>query len=96
MEEKNSDWTEDIITSMQGAQKAEPSPALFARIEQEVELLDAKVIPMSYVRLAAACIVIILFLNGISLVQHLKTEIEFETAEVNQEPPLFHSFQIYE
>lgn len=61
------DWKDKILNSLEGIQAAKPDDSLFERTWMELQALEEKaseVISMPYVRLAAACAVLLLGLNG--------------------------------
>jgi hypothetical protein len=57
-------WKNSILESMNQAQRAEPAADLFDRISAKLDRNQgAKVIPMAYIRLAAACFAGLLVMN---------------------------------
>lgn len=62
---KKDKWVDDVLNSMEGRYKAQPSGNLYGQIEKRiaVPLLKGRTIPLSAVSAAAACILILLTLN---------------------------------
>lgn len=65
-------WKNEVLGSLEGLQRAEPDPALYAKIQTR---LDAgtkprlQVIHRSYVAVAAACLLLLLVANVYALQQ---------------------------
>lgn len=61
-------WIEDVLTSMEGSQRALPSDSLFDRIESKVsENTQGKIIPLSLIRVAAAAIILLIAMNFLAM-----------------------------
>jgi len=53
----------DILNSTQGSQRAKPSENLLQQIEDRIDLVDRKIIPIQRLRLLAVAAVLLLLIN---------------------------------
>jgi len=96
--EDNESRFDDIFESMKGSRRAKPSSDLFAKIEAQIDNPEAKVIPMTFRRLAAAAAVLLLLMNGLVLQQFAQNE-SFAGDQVtskNADQSLISNYKIYE
>jgi len=73
MEQKDKNkWVDEVINSLDGAERAEPNTALFEKIARGLSepITIGRVIPLRTVSLAAACILLLLLLNVLLLNKH--------------------------
>ncbi len=98
MKKDQHEWTEEVFQSMRGSQRARPRPDLFSKIEDQINLHEAKVIPIVQWKWAAAVAVMILFINITALVVYNQSEtITEDYAVVNTYgEPLLTTYQIFE
>ena len=61
-------WKNEVLDSLNGMRRAEPSPFLFTRIE--ARLYSKHVVTPSQLKWAAFALAVILFINVAALVQH--------------------------
>lgn len=100
MNEEKEQWIEDVISSAKGSHRAKPAKDVFARIEQEIDQPEGKLISMSQKRLAIAAAVILLILNIIAIQGIVHTDPidsqEKETLEMGTSYQLISDYKIYD
>ena len=92
-------WTEEVFQSMKGSQRAKPSPELFAKIEEQIEVSETKIVSMYQLKYAAAAAALILLLNITVLFTYRNYDVvSYEgTIEANTySQSLISTYQIYE
>lgn len=60
---ENEDWKDRIINSLDGLQRAEPQPGLYAKINAQFRQTPLKMVKKPYVAVAAALLVLVAALN---------------------------------
>ncbi len=60
--EKDS-WKDEIVTSLEGIQRAKPNPFLFTRIEARIEESKPQIVHFSSLRWAAVGLAVLLMIN---------------------------------
>ncbi|MFK8044122.1 MAG: hypothetical protein AB8B72_01405 [Crocinitomicaceae bacterium] len=68
---KNKEIDQRLLKPLEGIQKAQPSPALFNKIEASI--FDAKIIPMQRLKWIAASVLILISANIYALSQSINT-----------------------
>lgn len=63
MKDDKEKWMEEVFDSMKGSERARPNPELYARIENQLDDPEAKVIPMRQWSFAVAAAILVLVLN---------------------------------
>ncbi|MFT4660935.1 MAG: hypothetical protein ACI8XB_001206 [Patiriisocius sp.] len=63
MTDKEEQWIDNVLASVEQLEKAKPKDDLFERIQAKVDQLDAKIVPMKHWRRIAAAVAIILISN---------------------------------
>ena len=97
MNEEKEQWMEDVFQSMKGSRRAQPRPALLAKIERQIDA--AKMIPLQKWRYAVAAAALLLFVNVAALLIYNQNsgEARSEVAAADAySESLISSFQIYE
>ena len=97
MKNKKEKWIDDVLSSTQGMSRARPDAVLFDRINAALELAQVKVIPMYYVKIAAAAAVILLAVNIFATINYPEQPSEqvIEGNYASQESELFIDYNIY-
>lgn len=99
MKEEKDKRIEDILSSMQGSQRAQPDLELFAKIEQRIDAPEAKIIPMRQWSYAVAAAIVLLILNTVALRQFTQSDYS-NTPEMvvtqNDSRSLISNYRIYE
>lgn len=99
MKEEKDKRIEDILSSMQGSQRAQPDLELFAKIEQRIDAPEAKIIPMRQWSYAVAAAIVLLVLNTVALRQFTQSDYS-NTPEMvvtqNDSRSLISNYRIYE
>ena len=98
MNEKEN-WRENVLNSLEGIKPAEPRKDLFDDIWSAVSTpkIKTKIIPLSIVRLAAACLLLLVCFNGILVVRQLQSDATDTTESVeNTYTNLITNFSYYE
>lgn len=99
MKEEKDKRIEDILSSMQGSQRAQPDLELFAKIEQRIDAPEAKIIPMRQWSYAVAAAIVLLILNTVALRQFTRSDYS-NTPEMvvtqNDSRSLISNYRIYE
>lgn len=97
MNNNKSKWTEDVIQSMQGSQRAVPKPELFIKIQNEInDLRDHKITQRQLRNYVAAGIVIIMINVFIVFVsKHNKSSEAKEILAQSKFKPIVYSYQMY-
>jgi hypothetical protein len=73
------DWKEEIVNSIHGMQRAEPSPFLFSRIEARLAKKYNQA-PVWQLSLATVAMIVLLVVNSVVLVKNQRSKY---SAEVN-------------
>mgnify|MGYP000668897645 CR=1 FL=1 len=96
---ENKQWIEDVLKSTQGMRRAKPRPDLFVKIEEQIQGVEAKIIPFRRLQIAAAAAVLLMVLNITALSQYTNY-IEGEEQELTEmeqsEQSLISNFNLYE
>lgn len=98
MNDQKDKWIEEVFQSMKGSQRAKPSPALFAAIEDRVTGSTNKVIPLHPWKYAAAAAMVI-FVNATAVFYYNQQEdASSENSAVAEaySQPLISTYQLYE
>lgn len=66
MKRKKEQWVDEVFGSLNGLERAEPNPFLFAKIENRIQQASARIacVPARTVWLVAASFALLVFLNG--------------------------------
>ena len=98
MDNDQEKWKDEVLASLQGSKRAEPDEALFARIEQELAAEEVRVIPMTFLRVAAVAAVLILGLNILGLLQVSQNQslAVNETVSTEEQTQLWLNYNLYE
>ncbi|MEM9546118.1 MAG: hypothetical protein AAGA77_09095 [Bacteroidota bacterium] len=92
-------YTEHILNSMQGSERARPRPDLFAKIENVILNDDRKIWVMKYWKLQVAAAILILVMNTTVLTVYNQNR-ELENINLSSANAYNHelisTFQIYE
>ena len=77
-------WSEKVLNSLDGLKRAEPRKDLFDDIWSAVSTpkIKTKIIPISIVRFAAACLLLLVCFNGVLVVRQLQTDLTESTISV--------------
>jgi len=90
------DPSDRIFNSLEGIERARPDDAVFGRIQERLQQQTGKVIPIHQIRLAAACLLVLVILNAIcigrSLTQNPQASQEVEGTNYG----LVSDYQLYE
>jgi hypothetical protein len=70
---ENERWKEEVMQSLQGMQKAEPSPFLFTRIQARIAKKYGR-IPSWQLQLAAGALIVLLILNSVAMLRSRSME----------------------
>jgi len=98
MNDKNEQWIEEIFQSMKDSQRAKPPPGLFAKIEDQITVSKAKLVPLHQWKYVAVAAALILLVNTTTLIyynQHNKVPYEDVTVVDTYNQSLIKSYQIY-
>ncbi|MCB0633507.1 MAG: hypothetical protein R2824_10750 [Saprospiraceae bacterium] len=60
-------WINEVFDSIKDSERATPPPDLFVRIEKQIDVPEAAVIPLQRWRLAIAAAVLLLLINALAL-----------------------------
>jgi len=99
MNDEEEKWMEEVFQSMKGSERAVPRLDLFAKIEEEIAASNTKVVPIRQLRYAAAVAAILLFVNGIALInynQNSQTSYGDTMVSDDYSQSLISTYQIYE
>jgi len=77
----NESWKDQIMNSLDGAQRAEPQADLFEKIRHKIHTAPMQVVKKPYVAVAAACLAFIVALNFWAL---MRSSMPGETSSVYQ------------
>lgn len=98
MENNESRWTEEILQSMKGSQRAQPHPDVLSELQEKMSGSSAIIIPMQHWRKYAAVALLILFANTAVVIGYVQNG-EPERSEMRSPNPiqksLTTSFQLY-
>ncbi len=92
------EWIEDTLDSLDGLQRAQPSPDLWAAIERETQTPSPVVRPFLLGRLMAAAVILLVLLNGF-VIQMILTSPTPSTPQQEgslQQESLISDYQLYE
>ncbi len=98
MNNEKENWTEEVVESMQGSQRAQPRADLFAEIQEKVSTVGLKTLPMVSLRNYAAAAVLIILLNTAAMIFYARHDryLANETESISSHyEPIYISFQIY-
>lgn len=98
MKNEKEKWIEEVFDSATGSRRAKPSEDLFAKIERQIDIPNAKIIPLGQWRVAVAAAVVILILNIFAISQFNKGY-ESSTSELANDPSsesLISNYKLYE
>lgn len=87
-------WTNEVLNSLDGMQKAEPSPYLYTRIQSKLNSGAGNMIPVRFAILSLGSIAIVLLLS-ISYVQLSGQSTTNDEQAIIYEQQLINSDQIY-
>lgn len=96
---KKERWIEEVLDSTKGIKRARPKADLFAKIEQRIRKVEAKIIPLRRLQIAAAAAVVLMVLNVVTLSQYVdstKNEASELTEIEKSNQPLISNFNLYE
>ena len=87
-------WTNEVLNSLEGMQKAEPSPYLYTRIQAKIATKSQDIISVRYafLSLTSIAVIVLISLSFIQLSNH--SEINDEQTII-YEQQLINSDQIY-
>lgn len=88
---ENEKWTSEIINSVRGMSRAEPSPYLYSKILTRLNSKNIEKIPVKWAFLSFASLSL-LFIINITFTLHPKTK---ETQEIIIEQQMMNSDQLY-
>lgn len=92
-------WIEEVFESMEGSQRAKPSPMLFTKIKERIDSSNSKVAPIYQWSNYAAAVAVVFLVNICALISYNRNEVlpNSNVAAVDMyDEPLITSFQIYE
>lgn len=98
MENNESRWTEEILQSMKGSQRAQPGPEVFAELQEKITDSSAIIIPMQHWRKYAAVALLILLVNTAVVIGYAQKDkpVRSEVKTHNSmHKSLIYSFQLY-
>ena len=99
MKKDKEKWMDDVLGSLEGSKRAQPSPELFARIESQIDAPEAKVIPITQWRIAVAAAILLLMLNVFAMRQYAhRYEVNTDdlVVEVSADQQLISNYNPYE
>lgn len=99
MDYKNHNWTDDVLSSMKGSSRAKPKKELFSKIEALIDQRTARLIPLSYIRLAGIAACFLLVVNSFVIYDNMQdttVEVSGQFAEDIDQPRYVTNYQIYE
>lgn len=88
-------WIESVWKSMEGSQRAQPDPALLQRIQGALFTPKTEMLPISFLRMAAAACVLLVAVNVAVLLNYAQTQNSNYT-DTTEDTALLTDFQIYE
>ncbi|WP_424001233.1 hypothetical protein [Maribacter sp. IgM3_T14_3] len=90
-------WMEDVITSMQGSQRAKPKPALLAKINNQFNSQIAIINFWHHWRYTSIAAAFVLFINSTALIYYTihKAKTQNVTSLDAYKNTLISSYQIY-
>lgn len=98
MNQDKEQWFENILSSMQGSKKAQPSADLFAKITEEICSTKTVVFPMHTIKRFAAAAALLVLVNASAILYCYNTNLsESENGVANSNSDkLISTFLIYE
>lgn len=97
MKEDREKWITDVFNSLAKSKRAKPSEDLFGRLEQQLFTPpDAKILPISQWRIAAAATVLLLFLNVFALQQSTQSPTSDGFGETSPVAALISNYKLYD
>lgn len=88
-------WTNEILNSLEGMQKAEPSPYLYAKIQTRLKSTMEEKIPVRWAFLSMASLGLLLVINILFVKPAIKNTETDESNEIIYEQQLMNSDQLY-
>ncbi len=98
MKNKKEKWIDSVLGSTSGMSRAQPDLGLFDRINEALELAQVKIIPMYYVKIAAAAAVILLAINiyaASSYPEQITERVLEENYASQESPQIFIDYNLY-
>jgi len=88
--------TDRILNSLEGIERARPGDAVFEQIQARLEQRTGKTIPLHQIRLAAACLLVLVILNVICIGRSLQQNQQASTEKGGNAYELVSDYQLYE
>lgn len=89
-------WKKEVLQSLEGLESARPPADLFTQIQARIGQADRRPIPLGRVRLAVACTLLLLLVNGLSLRYYLQQSVGANSEAILYESSLFSDYNLYE
>ncbi|MEM9821457.1 MAG: hypothetical protein AAF985_10310 [Bacteroidota bacterium] len=97
MKNEKEQWMDEVFASLKGSKRAKPPADLLAKIEQQLDAPEAKIIPMARFRVAIAAAMVLLVVNVLSLYQYQQktasAQTEWNTGEAES---LISDYKLYD
>ena len=88
-------WIGEVLNSMRGSSRAQPSPDVWASIESKLSA-EAAVVSLRRLRMAAAAAILVLLLNGLVLRHYVQDQGEEMASETVADQGLISRYNLYD
>ena len=88
-------WTNEILNSLEGMQKAEPSPYLYAKIQTRLKSTTEEKNPVKWAFFSMASLGLLVVINILFVKPSITTTETDESKEIIYEQQLINSDQLY-
>ena len=95
MNDDRDQWIGEVLNSMRGSSRAQPSPDVWASIESKLSA-KATVVSLPRLRMAAAAAVLVLLLNGLALRHYVQDQGEEVASKTVAEQGLISRYNLYD
>ena len=99
MQEDKEKWIDDVLGSLKGSQRAKPNPLLYAKIENQLDAPEIKIIPMRQWAYAITAAILVLVINVFAIQQFTQNN-ELDAGEMvvleTSSQSLISNYKIYE
>ncbi len=90
-------WINEVFNSLEGIQPAQPDVKMFSKIENELFNPEARVIPLYWIKTAAAAAVLVLSVNIYGILQYANSDTQSTEQDAQQNSyELIRSYNLYE
>ena len=96
MKDEREKWIESVFESMEGSQRAKPSPSLLSRIEDKIYASEANLISIPWIRWAVAAAVTLIVLNIAAVSYSAKQSNTAYSSQDTESGSLISDYQLYE